>query len=161
MTFAELRGALLAACALSALAPLSAHAQGGACEGQPTGVKIIVKVDNVRDSQGLMAVTFYNDADKFLQKGGSLRVLREPARAPGQSICYWAPSPGDYAVVVYQDRDSNHKFAFNLFTGPKEPWGLTHNPPNLSILHRPTFNQVKFAAHSGENVVTVSLNYPK
>jgi uncharacterized protein (DUF2141 family) len=160
MTIAKLRGALAAACVLAA-APLSAHADGGACEGAPTAVKIIVRVENVRASQGLMAATFYNDGDKFLKKNGSIRVLRVPAKAPAQSICFWAPAPGDYAVVIYQDLDSNHKFAFNLFTGPQEPWGLTHNPPNLSLLHRPTFNQVKFAAHPGENVVTVSLNYPK
>ncbi len=161
MPIASLRRALAAAAALAFLAPVAARAQGAGCDGQPTAVKIIVKVENVHASEGLMAATFYNDASKFLQKGGSIRVLREPAHAPGQSICFWAPAPGDYAVVIYQDVDSNHKFAFNLFTGPKEPWGLTHNPPNLSLLHRPTFNEVKFAAHPGENVVSVSLNYPK
>ncbi|MGA0602083.1 DUF2141 domain-containing protein [Caulobacter sp. KR2-114] len=161
MPLARFRRALAAAAVVALLAPVAAHAQGAGCDGQPTGVKIVVKVENVRDSQGLMAATFYNDASKFLKKGGSIRVMREPSRAPGQSLCFWAPGPGDYAVVVYQDRDSNHKFAFNLFTGPKEPWGLTHNPPNMSLLHWPTFDQVKFTAHPGENVVTISLNYPK
>lgn len=161
MNVGHLRQAAIAACALAALSPSGAMAQGGDCTGTPTGVKIVVKIDNVRTSQGLMAVTFYDDERKFLKSGGSIRVLREPARAGGQTICYWVPHPGPYAVVVYQDLNSNHKFGYNLFTGPTEPWGLTSNPPSLSILNRPTFNQVKFDAHPGENVVQVSLNYPR
>ena len=161
MNVGHLRRAAVAALALAALSPLSARAQGSDCGGPPTGVKIVVKVDNIRTSQGLMAVTFYDDEKKFLKPGGSIRVLREPARAGSQTICYWVPKPGAYAVVVYQDLNSNHKFGFNVFTGPNEPWGLTGNPHSLTLLNRPTFNQVKFDAHQGETNVQVSLNYPK
>ncbi|MBS0408399.1 MAG: DUF2141 domain-containing protein [Proteobacteria bacterium] len=161
MNVGLLRQASLAACAMAALAPGAAAAQGGDCNGSPTGVKVVVKVENIRAAEGLMAVTFYDDEKKFLKSGGSIRVLREPARAGSQSICYWVPRPGSYAVVVYQDLNSNHKFGYNWLTGPNEPWGLTNNPHSLSLLNLPKFNQVKFEAHQGDNVVQVTLNYPK
>ncbi len=161
MNVGHLRQVALAACALAALSPLGAKAQGSDCGGPPTGVKIVVKVDNIHTNQGLMAVTFYDDEKKFLKPGGSIRVVREPAHAGSQSICFWVPKPGPYAVVVYQDLNSNHKFGYNLFSGPSEPWGLTRNWRTLSILNRPTFNQVKFDVHPGDNTVEVSLNDPK
>lgn len=164
-TRGPLRQAALAVCGLAVsaltLTALPAAAQGAECSGAPTGQKIVVKVENVHSGQGLMAVTFYDDPAKFLKSGGSIRVLREPARDGGQAMCLWVAKPGPYAVVVYQDLNSNHKFGYNLFTGPNEPWGLSNNPRSLSLLSLPKFNQVKFDVHPGENVVQVSLNYPK
>jgi uncharacterized protein (DUF2141 family) len=156
---AALAGLALGGLAVTAPAAALADECGG---GPPTGVKVNIRIENVHASQGIMTLTMYgSDPHKFLAKGGSLKVERDAARAPAQTMCWWAPGPGTYAAVVYQDLDSNKKFNYNLFTGPKEPWGLTRNPKNLTLLHRPTLDDVKVDVHQGDNTFVIRLNDPK
>lgn len=144
--------------AMAALASTAASAQPGDCKGTPSGTKLDVVVDNVRDSQGLLAVTLYgSDSGKFLRHGGSLSVWREPAHAGVQSMCLWLPGPGSYGIAVYQDLNSNHKIDHTLF-GPTEPWGFSRNPKALFAL--PRLSQVAIDTKAGDNVVHVRLNYP-
>jgi uncharacterized protein (DUF2141 family) len=126
------------------------------CHGAPTDAKLTVVIENVKTSQGLMAVTIYREKG-FLRKGGSVKVWRDDARAGGQTMCMYLPAPGTYAIGVFQDLDSDHKIDHNLL-GPTEPWGFSNNPKALFAL--PRFSQVRFQAVAGETTLHVRLNYP-
>jgi uncharacterized protein (DUF2141 family) len=57
---------------VSALASTAAAAEP-ACTGKPSDTKLFVRVEGVRSSAGLMAITLYaNNSKKFLARHGSL-----------------------------------------------------------------------------------------
>jgi uncharacterized protein (DUF2141 family) len=142
---------------LAFLALLPAIAQADDCAGTPSGDKATVVIDNVHTSQGLMAATLYREKG-FLRHGGSMKVWRAPAHAGTQTMCVWLPSPGVYAIGIYQDLNSDHKIDYTLL-GPTEPWAFTQNPHELLAL--PRFSQVRFTAGPGNTTLHVKMNYPK
>jgi uncharacterized protein (DUF2141 family) len=139
-----------------AAAPVAARAAD--CEGSPSNARLIVVVEGVRSDQGLMTATLYpNDRRKFLVRNGSLKVWRNPARAPVTRMCIWLPGPGAYGVAIYHDANSNYRLDHTMF-GPTEAYGFSNNPRILFA--PPPFEAVKFQAGAGDTTVHVRLRYP-
>ena len=153
------RQSCLALSVVLALGGGAARAQApGACVGEPTGVKLNVIIEGIRDDRGLMTATLYgSDPGKFLQRDGELRVWREPAHAPSQELCVYLPGPGTYSVAIYHDANSNHHFDRG-FLGPLEGYGFTRNPH--LILGPPPLERTTFAAGEGETTVRIDMRYP-
>ena len=157
MTPRSFQGTLRRAFALcAALAALTGVARAEECHGAPTKAKLTVVVENVKSSEGLMAVTIYRQKG-FLKKGGGLKVWRDSAKAGGQTMCMFLPEPGTYAIGVFQDLDSDHKIDHTIF-GPTEPWAFSNNPHALLAL--PRFSQVRFQAVEGNTTLHVRLIHP-
>lgn len=156
MTARPLRQVLLAGVLAAVSIAGAAQAQAD-CHGTPSSNRLFVVVEAIRASQGLITSSLYTDDGRFLKKGGSLSVWRVPAHTGSVTMCVYLPRPGNYAVGVYQDLNSNMKIDRKLL-GPAEPWGFSDNPHLLIAL--PSFDQVKFSAHAGDNTVHVRLNQP-
>jgi uncharacterized protein (DUF2141 family) len=147
-------GRILVLLGASALAAPAA-AQAG-CTGKPSDTRLMVRVENVRSSAGLMAVTLYgNNPSKFLAKRGSLYVGRSPAHQGVTETCIFVPQPGIYAIAVYHDLDGNRKLNRNLIGFPTEPVGFSNNPN--TFLGIPSFNAVRFAVRQSGQRITVRL----
>jgi uncharacterized protein (DUF2141 family) len=158
MTLRTLRRAA-AAGVFAAIALAGGACAQAECHGTPSANRLYVVVEAVRPGQGLVTSSLYTDDGRFLKKNGSLNVWRVPARAASVTMCVYLPRPGNYAVGVYQDLNSNTKIDRKMFPpGPAEPWGFTNNPHALFAL--PSFDQVRFAARAGDNTVHVRLNQP-
>ncbi|MDE2357139.1 MAG: DUF2141 domain-containing protein [Alphaproteobacteria bacterium] len=148
----------LAAPGPAALPPSAPSLAKPACQGEPTGARLKVVVDDVRADQGIMTVTLYpEESSKFLRAKGELAVWRRPARAPSTTVCAYLPGPGRYAVVVYDDLNSNLHFDHTLFA-PREPYGFANNPKLYFVL--PSVHAVSFSAGPGETVIHIRLVYP-
>lgn len=155
LTSAGLAGLLLT---LSFFAAAPAAAQPG-CTGRPSNTRLFVRVENVRSSAGLMAVTLYaNDPRKFLAKHGSLYVGRSPARQGATETCIFVPQPGIYAIAVYHDADGNRKLNRNLVGFPTEAVGFSNNPN--TFLGIPSFRSVRFAVRGSGQKITIRLRNP-
>lgn len=97
------------------------------CRGGPNELRIVVT--NVKRSEGLVTADLYpNEEEGFLRKRGRIKQARFAARAPFTIFCVEAPSPGQYAVAVYHDRNANAKFDKNSIGLPAEPYGISNNP---------------------------------
>lgn len=97
------------------------------CTGGPN--EIVVRIENVQESIGLMTAELYRDEpDNFLKKAGRELRVRVAAKAPVTELCIHAPSPGRYAVVAYHDENANEKFDKTGIGFPAEPYGLSRNP---------------------------------
>jgi uncharacterized protein (DUF2141 family) len=145
---------LCAAMLLGAGAPALAQR----CEGQPSATKLEIVVDGVRTERGLMTATVYPpEAGKFLKAKGEIAVWRVPAKAPATTMCVWLPSPGAYAVAIYDDLNGNHRFDHTTFA-PLEPYGFS-NDPRL-FLGPPSAAAARFTAGPGETTIRVHLRYP-
>lgn len=129
------------------------------CDATAPGVRLSVIIDKVQTANGAMAVTVYpDDHRRFLAHHGQIGAVHAAAATPSTTACVQLPSPGFYAVVVYQDLNSDGRFNRNAIGFPTEPYGLSNDPPNL--LGLPTFKSVRVAVHAGETTIHVPLHRP-
>jgi uncharacterized protein (DUF2141 family) len=128
------------------------------CTGPASSTRLLVGVDNVRSSRGLIAVTLYTDERrKFLAKRGSLYVGRVPARQGRTEVCIHVPKPGIYALAVYHDADADRKFDRSSIGLPDEGFGFSGNPP--TFLGMPNFSRVRLSVPRSGVRTTVRLKY--
>jgi uncharacterized protein (DUF2141 family) len=146
---------LLGLCAL----PATQAAAEPACTGRPSDTKLFVRVDGVRSSAGLIAVTLYtNNPRKFLARHGSLYVGRSPAHQGATETCIFVPQPGIYAIAVYHDADGNRKLNRNFLGYPTEAFGFSNNPN--TFLGIPSFSSVRIAVRGSGQKIAIRLRYP-
>ena len=132
---------MIGAAALLAGFEASAPAQE-TCTGTPSPVRLYVNVENVRSSQGLIAVPLYaDDSRRFLARRGSLYVGRVPARAGTTRVCIHLPRTGVWGLAVYHDVNANRSFNRTSLGLPAEPYGFSNNPRVLFGL--PSFRSVR------------------
>ena len=91
---------------------------------------------------------FPGDRDKALRHG----FLPIPSNAQHLRIDTNLP-PGIYAVTVYEDLNSNHKLDHNLIGVPREPVGVSNNPP--ARFGPPRFDECSF--HLGDTAQTITI----
>ena len=128
------------------------------CTGTPSATRLHVRVENVKSSRGLIAVTLYTDVRrKFLAKRGSLYVGRVPARQGRTDVCIHVPRPGIYALAVYHDADSDRSFDRTSLGLPSEGFGFSNNPPTL--LGMPNFGSVRISVPRSGTRTMVKLKY--
>lgn len=128
------------------------------CAGALGTARLTVVIDGVRTERGVMTATLYPDEPgKFLKAKGELVVWRAPAKAPTTSMCVWLPAPARYAMVVYDDLNSNMKFDHTTFA-PLEPYGFSNNPRLYFIL--PSAHSVSFTAGTVDTTIHINLRYP-
>ena len=143
---------------LTLAAPAVAQADGQ-CTGHPSDTKLFVRVQGVRSSEGLIAVTLYpDDPDRFLAHHGSLYVGRSPAHAGVTRACIYVPRPGIYAIAVYHDANANRKLDRKLIGFPAEAGGFSNNP--ATFLGLPSFHSVRFRVRESGDEITIRLRYP-
>lgn len=63
--------------------------------------------------------------------------------------------PGTYAVSVYEDLNGNHKLDHNWLGIPREPVGVSNNPP--SRMGPPRFNECAFRLAGAAHTVSITL----
>lgn len=143
--------------AVAAGLPDTAVAQD--CTGPASPVRLYVDVENVRSSQGLIAVTLYaDDSRRFLARRGSLYVGRMSAREGTTRICIHLPSAGTWALAVYHDQDGNRSFNRSRLGLPAEGFGFSNNPRVLFGI--PAFRSVRLSVPRTNMQTRVRLRYP-
>lgn len=63
--------------------------------------------------------------------------------------------PGTYAVSVYEDLNNNHKLDHNLIGIPREPVGVSNNPP--ARFGPPRFDECSFHLRGTTQTITITL----
>ncbi len=99
----------------------------GPCTTESTGIHVVAQ--EVRSSDGLLTVELYDDnPEAFIKKAGRLKRVRVEAIEGQTEMCFTAPGPGRYAVVLYHDENANEKFDKNFLGIPTEGFGVSNNP---------------------------------
>jgi uncharacterized protein (DUF2141 family) len=152
----------VAAAATAANAPLpvaqNASAPAG-CTGPASPYWLNVIAEGLRNSNGLLAVTLYEDKpSKFLVHHGSLYVGRVPAVAGMTRACIFVPKPGVYALALYHDENADRSFDRTSIGFPAEGFGFSNNPPTLAGL--PSFRSVRLGVPRAGLTTRVTMKYP-
>lgn len=141
------------------LLSLAGRAAAQDCTGHPGPLRLYVSVENVRDSEGLIAVTVYpDDSSRFLAHHGSLYVGRVRARAGTTRVCIFLPAPDTYAFAVYHDANANRQIDRSGIGLPQEGYGFSNNAPALFGL--PSFGRVRLFVPRTGMTTSIRLRYP-
>lgn len=129
---------LLTLAALALEAPAAAAAEdaaaarpfettdGAACASRQA---IRVTVTRINKIEGFIVADLHDDVpDDFLKSDKVRHRVRHPVEGETESFCIPIDQPGDYAVGVYHDRNSNQEFDKNFLRIPKERFGTSGNP---------------------------------
>lgn len=143
--------------------PAKATAQNAApppgCTGPASGTWLNVTATGLRNGDGLLAITLYEDKpSKFLAKGGSLYVGRIQAVAGTTRACIFVPRPGVYALALYHDENANHKIDRSGIGLPTEGFGFSNNPSTLAGI--PSFRAVRLNVSRTGLSTRVNMRYP-
>ncbi|MCC7266586.1 MAG: DUF2141 domain-containing protein [Caulobacteraceae bacterium] len=145
-------------CLSAALAAFAgAAAAAPPCEGAPSGVKLNVTVTGAKPAKGLLAITVYDSAKRWLAPGQKLLRQRPKATAGAVQACFWLPKAGTYGVAVYHDINGDKDFNRTLTGMPAEGFGFSNNvAPRFAL---PKFTDVRFTAGTGETSQRIGLRY--
>jgi uncharacterized protein (DUF2141 family) len=159
----RIRASALALAALVATAaPTAASAPAAppaGCTGPASGTWLNVVVDNVRNGNGVIAITLYaDDSSKFLVKRGSLYVGRVDATPGTTRGCIFVPKPGVYALALYHDENRDGRFDRTGLGLPAEGYGFSNNPATLAGL--PQFRSVRLNVPKPGLTSRIGMKYP-
>ena len=152
----------LGATAMVSLTSTAADAQSAApagCTGPASGTWLNVVIEGVRNSNGLVAVTLYEDnSRKFLVRHGSLYVGRVDAHSGSTRACIFVPNTGVNALAIYHDENANQSFDRSGNGLPAEGYGFSNNPATLAGL--PSFRSVRLNVPKAGLTTRVQMKYP-
>jgi uncharacterized protein (DUF2141 family) len=141
-----------------AAANWGATAQAQACHGTPTSVRLFIDVQGVRSTSGFVVANLYGaDKRKWLADNGWLGVWRDPSKPGTETMCLYLPSPGAYALVMFQDANADGDLNLGPF-GPTEGYGFSNNV--RPFLLPPSLKSALFTAGPGDTRLQIRLHYP-
>ena len=114
---------------------------------------LTITVQGVVPPGGMLRLGVYDRAGYDTDKETAFADV--PAR-PGTTVVTLRDiPPGEYAVMTYQDVNSNDKTDSNFLGIPTEPYGFSRNA--RPVLSKPSFDDTKFTLVAGENTQTLRL----
>ena len=157
-TLAVVLASLVASASTASAEPQGTPAPAG-CTGTASATWLNVVASGLRNGNGLLAVTLYQDIpSKFLVHHGAISVGRVSANAGTTSACIFVPAPGVYALALYHDENANQKFDRNGIGFPAEGYGFSNNPPTLVGL--PSFRSVRLSVPRSGLTTRITMKYP-
>lgn len=120
------------------------------------GGKLVVELQNVRDSAGNIRASLYREPDSFRKEDKALKVVSLPASSGTLSLSFNDLPPGRYALMVYHDSNADQKLNLRLGMFPIEGYGLSNNP---KVIGPPKFEDSAFDFRLPETQISVKLAY--
>lgn len=120
---------------------------------QALSQKIIVRIENIKDEQGQVAVALFNNASDFLKKRYQGKVT--PAKKGEVEVAFEDLRVGEYAISVLHDTNNDGQMNTNFMGLPKEGYGFSNNV--MGTMGPPSFEKAKFKL--SEKVVIIKMKY--
>lgn len=131
--------------AAMALAALASTAQAGT---------LTLDLAGVAAGKGPLVVAVYDNGKDFLRK--PLRTLTAAAGGAATQVKLPDMAPGEYAVAIYQDINSNGKMDTSLFGIPSEPTGISNNAEGK--YGPPTYEAARFTMPADDRTLAIALH---
>jgi uncharacterized protein (DUF2141 family) len=129
------------------------------CTGTPSSTWINVVAEGLRNGNGLLAITLYEDKPtKFLAASRFALCRPRPAVQGTTRACIFVPRPGIYALALYHDENANRSFDRTGIGFPAEGYGFSNNPATLAGL--PSFRSVRLNIPRTGLSTHVQMKYP-
>lgn len=128
-------------------------------DGFPSHPKnqLTVTVNGFRTQEGQICLSLF-DSEAGFPSGGERALATQCVALDDATpeITFDLPVPGDYAVAVFHDANSDGALNFNLLGIPREGFGFSRNP---SISMRPPKFEEAAVAVDGRSDIEIQLKY--
>lgn len=119
----------------------------------PQKVNLTVDVQNVRIQKGFVYIALFRAGSDFPE--GKPTQGKKVEASSQQVSSIFSVEPGEYAIAVFHDENSNGKMDKKIFGIPKEPYGFSNNfRPKMSA---PKFSDCQFKMSNSEKTVRIEL----
>ena len=120
--------------------------------------KLQLKITDVRSARGQILIAVFKDAEAFPRKPESALVKRSVPAKEGQNTLELEDlEPGDYAIALHHDEDSDTKMAFNFVGIPREGFGFSGN--KRIYFGPPSFKNAKLTVADPKTDVEIKMKY--
>lgn len=120
--------------------------------------QLTIKVENIEIVDGYIRIGIFNASDTFLKKSSTFKKYKIAVKDRTERIIIDDLPKGEYAFILYHDKNSDGKMNRKFIGIPKEPYGFSNNiRPKLS---KPTFEECKFLLEDNL-VMEIRLGYYK
>ncbi|NLZ94597.1 MAG: DUF2141 domain-containing protein [Bacteroidales bacterium] len=120
--------------------------------------QLTIKVENIEVVEGYIRIGIFNASDTFLKKGSTYKKYKIAVKDSTETIIIDDLPKGEYAFILYHDKNSDGKMNRKFIGIPKEPFGFSNNVrPKLA---KPTFEECKFLLEDNL-VMQITLGYYK
>jgi uncharacterized protein (DUF2141 family) len=124
------------------------------CEAQS---KLIVKILNLKNSNGDILIGLYDNPSHFPGKVASGKVVKVTEKE--MEIEFLDIRPGDYAVSVLHDENQNKDMDQGKLGIPKEGYGFSNDATGM--IGPPSFRKARFHVPTGDSSITINMKYLK
>lgn len=118
--------------------------------------ELTLTISNIKYIEGNLEIGLFNSGDRFLESGRAYRKISIPVKSDSETFVIKDLPPGEYAISLYHDKNSNGVCDRNFFGIPKEPYGFSNNyRPKFSA---PTYADCKFELISDHSLEIELVN---
>lgn len=112
-----------------------------------------IEISNIEEPKGSIFVAVFKPGEEF-PEGKPLEAKK--VSVTGSSATTTIPlEPGQYAVAIFHDVNSNNKMDKNMLGIPKEPYGFSTNfKPRMS---KPKFSDCQITVSGTEKTIGIKL----
>lgn len=118
--------------------------------------QLTIKIDNIEILEGNIRIGIFNTSETFLKQGLTFRNYIIAVKNKTETIIIDDLPKGEYAFMLYHDKNADGTLNRNFIGIPKEPFGFSNNvKPTVA---KPTFEDCKFLLDE-VLVVQISLGF--
>lgn len=118
--------------------------------------QLTIEIQNIEVVKGDVRIGVFNTDTKFLKEGHTFRNYKIAVENNPETIVIDDLPKGEYAFILYHDKNGDGKMNRNFLGIPKEAFGFSNNVrPKLS---KPTFEECKFSLKE-DLALTVKLGF--
>ena len=124
--------------------------------GAVNSIKVVVV--GLHSNDGEVDCALFGGADGFPDDSSKAGKTTKSKIENGQAVCMFADVvPGDYAVSVFHDENSNGKLDRNFMGMPKEGVGASNDA--AGHFGPPKFEDARFSYKGGRSVLAIHVKY--
>lgn len=88
---------------------------------------LTVKVDGIKSTEGFLYVSLHNTDKTWMTAQPPVQGQKLPMSDKTMTVVFKDIPEGDYAVMLYQDKNDNGQIDKNTLGIPSEPYGFSNN----------------------------------
>lgn len=112
--------------------------------------ELTIEIQNIEALKGNIRIGIFNKSEKFLKRGSTFKNYIIAVKKNTETITIDDLPKGEYAIMLYHDKNSDGELNQNFLGIPKESFGFSNNvKPKFS---KPTFEECKFSLAKNHKV---------
>ena len=126
-------------------------------DGKPAGVPLTIRVSELKNSRGRVAIALFASADDFPDQKKALAGKLTRIENGRAAVTFSDVRPGVYAVAVLHDENENDKMDFNFLGMPLEGYGFSNDA--AATFGPPSFEAAAFKLSPRASFIPIKIRY--